>query len=179
MSDENKILGADAAEGDGSMATSASTVASHAELIVERDRYRRALENHLCEHDMADWMGCHFNHVELCTICQHDNGTDHTWLVRLERADRASAKLRAVITEWRHTADIWERHARYEAVSADEKRGHDEPPQRGMCAIRNWINWLRNKATEVEVILDATEDTASTGTCGSLRSAAPKDTIES
>jgi hypothetical protein len=71
--------------------------------------------------------------------------------------DEREAQLRAAIAEWRATADVWERHTRYEHVPNADKKAHDRPPQPGMGAIRNWINWLRNKAAQVEAILDSTQ----------------------
>lgn len=44
-------------------------------LRVERDRYKRALENHLCDYDLADWLGC-AGHSErkMCILCDEDAG---------------------------------------------------------------------------------------------------------
>ena len=62
--------------------------------------------------------------------------------------DKSMADL---IDSWRATADIWE-----EAMDEDVKRRHvcvpgaKQPPSKRNADIRNWINWLRGIANDVE-----------------------------
>lgn len=78
------------------------------EALVGRDRYHKALTNHLCQHDLADWLGCNFNHTEVCEVCACEDGqqTRHALLVRAEAAeaklsasDQAHAQMREAMTE--------------------------------------------------------------------------------
>jgi hypothetical protein len=176
MPQEEKALGADAAAVETAGNVQPGQL-SHADLIAQRDKYRRALENHLCAHDMADWLGCSFNHNEACAICQHDNGTEHTWLVRAERAEAEGEKLRRLLNEvviqWRSTADVWERHNNdYRCVP--NRDGYEMAPQKGTGAVKNWINWLRGCASEIETVIGSASQPLSEAS-GSVPSAAPKD----
>lgn len=59
--------------------------------------------------------------------------------------------LRELIAKWRETADIWERH-NGDPVPA-KRLGVERAPQYGRGSVRNWINWLRNCASDVEKCL--------------------------
>lgn len=62
----------------------------------QRAEFEKALSNHLCQHDMADWLVCAGGHGEDCAVCsENDKGQHrHALLARAEAAE-ASAK------EWR------------------------------------------------------------------------------
>ena len=79
--------------------TTAAMLRFAAGLAVENERLKKALTNHLCPHDMADWMACAGGHFDACLVCQHDNGTEHTWLARAEKAEAALAALHAKVRE--------------------------------------------------------------------------------
>ncbi|MCR4374191.1 MAG: hypothetical protein NUW22_05020 [Acidobacteria bacterium] len=66
-------------------------------LAGEVERLTLALTNHLCQHDMADWMACAGGHDTECVVCQHDKGTEHTWLARAEKAEAEVARLTALV----------------------------------------------------------------------------------
>jgi hypothetical protein len=59
-------------------------------------------------------------------------------------------ELLALVSHWRETADIWERQLRDAPPYSCPKRKVEQPPQPGVAAILNWINWLRNCADQVE-----------------------------
>lgn len=41
--------------------------------IQELLRYKRALENHLCEYERANWLGCNMDHNgDYCDVCESD-----------------------------------------------------------------------------------------------------------
>lgn len=55
--------------GDCECILSAALVAPIQELL----RYKRALENHLCEYERADWLGCNMDHNgNYCDVCESD-----------------------------------------------------------------------------------------------------------
>ncbi len=105
--DYNKIhrLGAELAQARAQIAA----------LTQERDEYKRALLNHLCVHDMADWVGCSFDHQPgTCAVCAED-GDDQHWHAYVKRAERAEstlAQIRALPTTWRQQG------AQYDTVHA-------------------------------------------------------------
>lgn len=70
------------------------------------------------------------------------------------RIELNESALRAAINKWRETADTWEQQNTGFYVPSGLRRNMESPPEYGRASIRNWINWLRNKATEVEQILD-------------------------
>lgn len=46
------------------------------ERIAKLEQYERAINNHLCEYDKADWLGCTGGHGDYCDICEAE-GNDH------------------------------------------------------------------------------------------------------
>jgi hypothetical protein len=72
-------------------------LASNRELRKERDDFERALSNHLCKYDMADWIACAGGHgTENCEVCDEaDKGQHrHELQVRAESAERERDQLR-------------------------------------------------------------------------------------
>jgi hypothetical protein len=60
--------------------------------ILELNRYRRAIDNHLCKYDKADWLGCNMSHGgDYCDVCESDP-EDHTH----KRAAKFEKKLERV-----------------------------------------------------------------------------------
>lgn len=59
-----------------------------AAITKERDKYKRALENHLCKYDLCDWLACSGGHnPEYCTCCETDKPHEHQILARAESAE--------------------------------------------------------------------------------------------
>jgi hypothetical protein len=65
-------------------------------------------------------------------------------------------KLRAVISKWRDTADVWEHHSNG-GLAPLKRFGYDIPPEKGRGQIRNWVSWLRGCANEVAAVLDGSQ----------------------
>lgn len=76
----------------------AAAEATIARLTEERDRWRRAMENHLCPAEIADWLACSGGHGAECAVCDEaDQGQHRHGLV--VRAEAAEASLRVVTEE--------------------------------------------------------------------------------
>lgn len=59
--------------------------------------------------------------------------------------------LAQIVERWRGVADAWEEQLReYPKGYIPVLKGVEPPPERHREDIRNWINWLRNMADEVE-----------------------------
>ncbi len=61
--------------------------------------------------------------------------------------DSEAGVLRALSERWRHTAAAWDG----QLIERDDA----VPPARGRQDIRNWINWLRSMADELDAALAA------------------------
>ena len=64
--------------------------------LAKLSRYKRAVDNHLCEHDKEDWLRCSYNHNKECAVCQHDV-REHQWLERAERAEAEITRLQDLV----------------------------------------------------------------------------------
>src|SRR5688572_16638335 len=61
------------------------------QLQKERAKLWHALRNHLCEHDLADWLACSTEHGTYCDVC---NEHGHETLTKLEAAEASLTALR-------------------------------------------------------------------------------------
>src|SRR3990167_8011642 len=62
-----------------------------------RDEYRNALSNHLCEHDMADWVACSGHHDKTCDVCEERGPHHHELDVYAKRAETAESATAALL----------------------------------------------------------------------------------
>lgn len=75
----------------------------------DRDRYKKALSDHLCPSDMADWLACNGDHPsELCDICaEGDKGQHrHALLVRAEKAETERDAMRVQLLGTHETRPV-------------------------------------------------------------------------
>jgi hypothetical protein len=89
------------------------------------------------------------------------------------KPDATSKRLTELIAEWRHTADIWDEQERQSYWPT--AKGVQQPPERGRSAIRNWVNWLRACAHDVEVAMRFDEAHVGGTTTGCITKAKKKE----
>lgn len=80
------------------------------QLEQERDKYRLALERHLCPYDLADWLACIGHPESECEVC-NDRGPHWHQLQAAEQAQATRiAALQRIIEEMRNERSRYKSH---------------------------------------------------------------------